>query len=106
MSFWYVYQKLAQILPTSGGHSVGIVCSRTKATEFSFQLFFFLGLVLCGMRVFDVVGKEIPSLNAALGSLLTSLCNLHAFNCISHMMHFIRLHIRVTSFLPWYFEMK
>jgi hypothetical protein len=22
------------------------------------------------------------------------------------MMHFIRLHIRVTSFLPWYFEMK
>jgi hypothetical protein len=26
-------QKLALTLPTSGGHSVGIVCSRTQATE-------------------------------------------------------------------------
>jgi hypothetical protein len=26
-------QKLALTLPTSGGRSVGIVCSRTKATE-------------------------------------------------------------------------
>ena len=28
-------QKLALISPTGGGHSVGIVRSRTKATEFS-----------------------------------------------------------------------
>jgi hypothetical protein len=31
-------QKLALTLPTSGGHSVGVVRSRTQATEFS--LFF------------------------------------------------------------------
>jgi hypothetical protein len=31
-------QKLALISPTSGGRSVGIVCSRTKATMFSFSL--------------------------------------------------------------------
>jgi len=29
-------QKLALTSPTGGGHSVGIVCLRTKATEFSF----------------------------------------------------------------------
>jgi hypothetical protein len=29
-------QKLALTSPTSGGRSVGIVCSRTQATEFSF----------------------------------------------------------------------
>jgi len=28
-------QKLALTSPTGGGRSVGIVCSRTKATEFS-----------------------------------------------------------------------
>jgi hypothetical protein len=28
-------QKLALTSPTSGGHSVGIVCSQTKATELS-----------------------------------------------------------------------
>jgi hypothetical protein len=31
-------QKLALTLPTSGGRSVGIVRSRTKATEFSLVL--------------------------------------------------------------------
>jgi hypothetical protein len=31
-------QKLALTLPTSGGRSVGIVRSRTQATEFSFSL--------------------------------------------------------------------
>ena len=31
-------QKLALTLPTGGGRSVGIVRSRTKATEFSFSL--------------------------------------------------------------------
>jgi hypothetical protein len=30
-------QKLALTSPTSGGHSVGIVRSRTQATEFSFS---------------------------------------------------------------------
>jgi hypothetical protein len=32
-------QKLAPTSPTSGGHSVGIVRSRTQATEFSFLVF-------------------------------------------------------------------
>jgi hypothetical protein len=32
-----IRKKLALILPTSGGRSVGIVCLRTKATEFSFS---------------------------------------------------------------------
>ena len=31
-------QKLALTSPTGGGRSVGIVRSRTKATEFSFSL--------------------------------------------------------------------
>jgi len=31
-------QKLALTSPTGGGRSVGMVCSRTKATEFSFSL--------------------------------------------------------------------
>jgi hypothetical protein len=31
-------QKLALTSPTSGGRSVGIVCLRTRATEFSFIL--------------------------------------------------------------------
>jgi hypothetical protein len=31
-----IRKKLALTLPTSGGHSVGIVRSRTKATEFSY----------------------------------------------------------------------
>ena len=34
-------QKLALTSPTGGGLSVGIVRSRTKATEFSFSLFTF-----------------------------------------------------------------
>ena len=33
-------QKLALISPTSGGRSVGIVRSRTKAAEFSFSIQF------------------------------------------------------------------
>jgi hypothetical protein len=33
-------QKLALTSPTSGGRSVGIVGSRTQATEFSFFFFF------------------------------------------------------------------
>jgi len=33
-------QKLALTSPTGGGRSVGIVRVRTKATEFSFYLFF------------------------------------------------------------------
>jgi len=32
-------QKLALTSPTGGGHSVGIVRSRTKATEFSLVLY-------------------------------------------------------------------
>jgi hypothetical protein len=31
-------QKLALTSPTGGGRSVGIVCSRTKAMEFEFEL--------------------------------------------------------------------
>jgi hypothetical protein len=31
-------QKLALTSPTGGGHSVGIVCSRIQAPEFSFSL--------------------------------------------------------------------
>jgi hypothetical protein len=31
----FYLQNLALTSPTSGGRSVGIVCSRTKATEFS-----------------------------------------------------------------------
>ena len=34
-------QKLALTSPTGGGRSVGIVRSQTKATEFSFLVFFF-----------------------------------------------------------------
>jgi hypothetical protein len=34
-------QKLALTSPTGGGHSVGIVCSRTQATEVFFFFFFF-----------------------------------------------------------------
>jgi len=33
-------QKLALTSPTGGGRSVGMVRSRTKATEFSFSLVF------------------------------------------------------------------
>jgi hypothetical protein len=33
-----IRKKLALTLPRSGGHSVGIVCLRTKATEFSFSV--------------------------------------------------------------------
>ena len=40
-------QKLALTLPTGGGRSVGIVRSRTKATEFS------LVFVIVKLRVFE-----------------------------------------------------
>ena len=49
-------QKLALTLPTGGGRSVGIVRSRTKATEFSFSLvsisfkFYFVLLVFCALH--------------------------------------------------------
>jgi hypothetical protein len=35
-------QKLAITSPTSGGRSVGIVCSRTQAMEFSFLVLVFI----------------------------------------------------------------
>jgi len=35
-------QKLALTSPTGGGRSVGMVRSRTKATEFSFSLVYYL----------------------------------------------------------------
>ena len=41
-------QKLALTLPTGGGRSVGIVSSRTKATEFSLVL---VWLVYTGMAI-------------------------------------------------------
>jgi hypothetical protein len=42
-------QKLAITSPTCGGHSVGIVCLRTKATEFSLVLLCIYGsTALCG----------------------------------------------------------
>jgi hypothetical protein len=45
-------QKLALTSPTGGGRSVGIVRSRTKATEFSFSLVFVvIGVVICRVRV-------------------------------------------------------
>ena len=43
-------QKLALTSPTGGGRSVGIVRSRTKATEFSFIYNYvnhFLSIILC-----------------------------------------------------------
>jgi hypothetical protein len=39
-------QKLTLISPKSGGHSVGIVLTRTKATEFSFSLLLLLLVVV------------------------------------------------------------
>ena len=39
-------QKLALTLPTGGGRSVGIVRSRTKATEFSFSILMYSGIKL------------------------------------------------------------
>jgi hypothetical protein len=44
-----IRKKLVIISPTSGGRSVGIVCSRTQTTEFVFDLwdFFFLCAAYC-----------------------------------------------------------
>jgi len=40
-------QKLTLTSPTGGGRSVGIVRSRTKATEFSFSFTWSLSRLLC-----------------------------------------------------------
>jgi hypothetical protein len=45
-------QKLALTSPTSGGHSVGIVRSRTKATEFVYLLLLLLLLVVVVVMCF------------------------------------------------------
>jgi hypothetical protein len=42
-------QKLALASPTSGSRSVGIVCSRTKATEFSLV---FIIIIIIGSTAF------------------------------------------------------
>jgi hypothetical protein len=55
-------QKLALTWPTGGGRSVGIVCSRTKATEFSLVL----ALTYFAMR----------ALSAQNQSQLCTYCNL------------------------------
>jgi len=39
-------QKLALISPTGGGRSVGIVRVRTRATEFSFSLVYYMHLLV------------------------------------------------------------
>ena len=44
-------QKLALTSPTGGGHSVGIVRVRTKATEFSLVLLSHLMYVKCAVRM-------------------------------------------------------
>jgi hypothetical protein len=49
-------QKLALTSPTSDGRSVGIVCSRTQATEFSFT--FLLGYKNM-YKVFDVTMYDL-----------------------------------------------
>jgi hypothetical protein len=43
-------QKLALTSPTGGGRSVGMVRSRTKATEFSFSLVYWVILLYRGGR--------------------------------------------------------
>ena len=45
-------QKLALTSPTGGGRSVGMVRSRTKATEFSFSL-----VLVSLMYEFKIIGK-------------------------------------------------
>ena len=51
-------QKLALTSPTGGGRSVGIVRSRTKATEFSL-VFFYIYTVTKDKDTLVVAGREI-----------------------------------------------
>jgi hypothetical protein len=60
-------QKLALTFPTSGGRSVGIVCSRTQSTEFFIQ---FLSLRLCFYFIFIFI---FTSVRAAIEQLVERL---------------------------------
>jgi phage replication-related protein YjqB (UPF0714/DUF867 family) len=58
-------QKLALTSPTGGGRSVGMVRSRTKATEFSFYI--------SGLKAFNHLPLHIKSLANDMKSFKTSL---------------------------------
>jgi hypothetical protein len=73
-------QKLALSPPTSGGHWVGIVRSRTKATELCFlfcSLFVSNGLAMC--RCF--IRKAVPHVEECIVSEL--ILNWNKFKCNS-----------------------
>src|SRR5215471_9738867 len=56
-------QKLALISPTGGGRSVGIVRSRTKATEFSLVLVIPLSVIPLSVISLSVISLSVISLS-------------------------------------------
>jgi hypothetical protein len=75
-------QKLALTSPTSGGRSVGIVRSRTQATEYFFYYLMLLDIVLhiCKWHVTKLTAYFIPQLVCCyyyIGPSQMSLCLMH-----------------------------
>jgi hypothetical protein len=61
-------QKLALTSPTSGGRSVGLVRSRTQATEFVFVCFhFFVYAILYRLPSIDVKVRDLWNHRVAVG---------------------------------------
>jgi hypothetical protein len=81
--------------PTSGGRSVGILCSRTKATEFSFSLikyvnsgFGFVNLMtVSGVWFVSKVEKEFFVNAAASSSFLVVGRTLRPYHCSRRKLH-------------------
>jgi len=84
-------QKLALTSLTGGGRSVGIVPSRTKATEFSLVLVLFVSIVLlcvlfvckCVLYYCHRVSTQLQLTNISIIYILFSLCRCVYCLCVN-----------------------
>jgi hypothetical protein len=69
-------QKFALTSPTSGGRSVGIVRSRTKATEFVCFVYLLTNVNMAALRIFNVEVRVMPQLQHYRGILKSVIYSL------------------------------
>jgi hypothetical protein len=99
-------QKLALTLPTSGGRSVGIFRSRTKATEFSLALVCMLWWVLCVVHWMCFCVSNLQFLVerwGRCGQVVEGVVYvwLTSFNGIPDFSYLLRRYMHISS-IQWY----
>jgi hypothetical protein len=87
-----IHKKLALTSPTSGGCSVGIVRSRTRATEFSFLTFMSLGQIYPDVFPFSLIFLCLLQCSITFPRLL-NVC----FRCLTIFTYFRYWYCHLTD---------